>query len=417
MQINVKNKTSITRLDLGILFGAFLIRIIYSVWMHPIHEHAYSDAGNYIAIANRIVEGQWLEGDFFQPIGLPLLIAGFKSIWGSYWSSALAILHSFVSTLTIALLFAVSRQVFSPLQSRSILILSSLHLPWILFTGFAMAETLFTFFLGLLLWAQFQLQKSNHARTADAILWGVSFAFCSLLKGTHILLFPCTLAFSMAFKRPVLKKFFVGAGIAITLGFLSSGLLALNTVRHFKPMGSAAAVNLIEGKCPQKWNVDSEGHEWLSPAYAQQGHDTTTSRKVWPEPFSNSRYFFKEAFDCVRRNPLILIQSIEAIPMLFIGNVTWPTNQSPHADWIRLHEFFYVIFSLVGVCVFGAFVWINRKNPAALRLFELWGLPIASLFLTVYVFKSEARLRVPFDLFLIPVSVWAWSTLVQKIRG
>ena len=42
----------------------------------------------------------------------------------------------------------------------------------------------------------------------------------------------------------------------------------------------------------------------------------------------------------------------------------------------------------------------------------MWGLPILSLFLCVYVFKSEIRFRVPFDVFLIPVAVKGWAVLL-----
>ena len=52
---------------------------------------------------------------------------------------------------------------------------------------------------------------------------------------------------------------------------------------------------------------------------------------------------------------------------------------------------------------------IQRFNPAE---FVIWSLPVLALFLTSYIFKSEIRYRLPFDVWLIPLSVLGWTSLI-----
>ena len=57
-------------------------------------------------------------------------------------------------------------------------------------------------------------------------------------------------------------------------------------------------------------------------------------------------------------------------------------------------------------------------TPRTWPLFIAWGLPFVALCVTVYVFKSEIRFRLPFDVWLIPVAVNGWmATAAKRMRS
>jgi hypothetical protein len=44
----------------------------------------------------------------------------------------------------------------------------------------------------------------------------------------------------------------------------------------------------------------------------------------------------------------------------------------------------------------------------------VWALPLAALCLCVYVFKSEIRFRVPFDVWFIPMAFDGWLARLRQ---
>jgi hypothetical protein len=75
---------------------------------------------------------------------------------------------------------------------------------------------------------------------------------------------------------------------------------------------------------------------------------------------------------------------------------------------------FFSIFLVAGLVVWMRSCWPADRNRADVLL--IWGAPIAALFICVYVFKSEIRFRVPFDVYFIPLAVQGW-TLLSGIPG
>lgn len=122
----------------------------------------------------------------------------------------------------------------------------------------------------------------------------------------------------------------------------------------------------------------------------------------------------REGFRCIQNDPLVLVQSLEHIPLLFIGNFTWPATTLSVAPFIRAYELFFSIFLLTGLLV-----WLRSCWPVRAAEYEqllIWLTPILALFVCVYVFKSEIRFRVPFDVYFIPVAVQGWRIILLN-RG
>jgi hypothetical protein len=109
------------------------------------------------------------------------------------------------------------------------------------------------------------------------------------------------------------------------------------------------------------------------------------------------------------------VQSLENIPYLFVGNALWPANTVSAAPYIRLHEVLWGCFLIVGLAVWGRSCWPVRRDDWPVLL--TWLVPILSLFLCVYVFKSEIRFRVPFDVFFIPVALQGWTMMLAARKS
>src|SRR4030095_7374563 len=195
----------------------------------------------------------------------------------------------------------------------------------------------------------------------------------------------------------------------VGVGLLLHGVLTYRTIAEFRLSSSAGGLNFIEGKCPSKRNYDSTGSTWLSPVYYQLD---MTSAKLWDRPFTDSGSFTKEGFMGTGRDPFVLVQSFESIPFLFVGNFLWPTTHSAVAAPARLYELVTGPFLMAGVALWLLARWPWRRE----RWGELivWALPLAALCLCVYVFKSEIRFRVPFDVWLIPMAVAGWLRVLPR---
>lgn len=281
---------------------------------------------------------------------------------------------------------------------------AAIHVPWIIFSGLLLAEGLFIFSLSLLAWFSLRLVKDFCWKYA--VGWALAFLLAYILKGTHIFIAPMFLA-GLIFvnKKSAIKSVIIITSI-VWAGFFAHGFFTQAKIGKFQLSASAGGLNFVEGKCPIKNNADSAGYSWLSPLYFQQG---LTAQKRWDRPFTDSGYFMQEGWKCIKSNPLILIQSLENIPFLFIGNFMWPSNDFKPAPWIRLYEMFFSILLITGLALFLFF-------PKTKEDWLVWIIPVLSLFICVYIFKSEIRFRVPFDVWFIPIAVSGWSRLVETKR-
>lgn len=396
MMTNKNAKIAYTLIGLG-----FLIRLAY-IRFHPIGSALYSDMRNYVALADLIKLGDWRPTHFFQPIGFPYLIVALKSLT-FHWTHWLEAIHLVTSTLTLWIFWKIIKESWGEKTALISLAIASVHLPWLTFTGLALAENLFIFLLSVLAWASLKLVRTQ--KLSWAIIWALTFFVAFLTKGTHVFYGPLFLLSFYYFKRKESIKPALLIACIVGAGLLMHGLFTHSKIGKFQISASAGGLNFVEGKCPIKNNADSAGYSWLSPLYHQFD---LHQLKRWDHPFTDSAFFMKEGFKCIKHTPLVLIQSLEGIPFLFIGNTLWPANQTKLANEMRFYELVFGIFAVVGLIIFARFFGLSENKE---ELWLVWILPVLSIFLCVYIFKSEIRFRIPFDVWIIPLAVKGWEQL------
>lgn len=393
-------------LPLIIVFAAFIQRLYYATVIHPPETFFHSDMTIYSQIADSILKGEWKVSHFFQPVGFPLILAGIKFLTEK-WTFWLSFLQALTGAMTIFFMSRTVRKLWGEKAEIVALIAGLIHVPWILYTGYAMPETIYTFLISILLWSSVGIIKSDR-KSLSSIIWGVTFIVAFYIKGQHAFLLPLFLGGLFLLKKRNLKYSILISAIVIS-GMAAHWSWSYSKTGVGKISADTGGLNFVEGKCPSKKNTDPQTNiTWWSPLY----HSLHMSEhKRWDQPFSNSSYYMKEGMKCIARNPWVMVQSLESVPFLFFGNSLWPTNWQPFGEKVRLYEVLFVFFAIPGLLIF--FLWISMNQ----RLEDLvvWGLPVLSLFLCVYVFKSEIRYRIPFDVFIIPMALRGWTVVLGAL--
>lgn len=393
-----------SRIALFILFAGFMFRLAYVQFVNPVARSIFSDMANYVYVADLIKNGEWRITHFFQPIGFPYVILLIKMITPD-WTRLLEWIQIITGTISCWLVWKTAKDSFGEKVGLVSLTIASLHLPWISFAGLALAETLFIFFLSILAWLSLRLIRKPSM--AISVLWTLTFFMAFLMKGTHVFYGPLFLLGLFYYQRKSAFKHIAVISVLMGSLLIGHGLFTKAKVGKFSFSASAGGLNFVEGKCPLKNNADNAGYSWLSPLYYQLG---MTEQKKWDMPFTDSSYFMGQGFKCIQQNPYVLIQSLEGIPFLFVGNTLWPANQSRLKEQMRLYELLFACFSIIGIAVFIRFFKYSTHREEDMIV---WLLPIISVFLCVYIFKSEIRFRIPFDVWIIPVAVKGWSELLK----
>ena len=399
------NSNRVARAGYVVLAVALIIRA-GSEYLHPLSDRLYSDMGNYAVIASDLLAGIWRPTHFFQPIGFSFIVLLFKRTFTD-WPQALAIYQSIIATASLWFVWKSAERTFGPRVGLASLVIGAFHVQWLAFNLFALSENTFAFLLSVLLWVSLKVVDRGVVRVVGCLGAGVHHG---LLGERH----PCVPGTTVRSGHPALEGVGMARGDAhrpadravVAAGILLHGVLTYRTLGTFQMSASAGGLNFVEGKCPVKDNTDARGHRWFSPLYMQLD---MFEQKQWDRPFTDSAYFMREGLRCIQDDPFVLVQSLENIPFLFIGNFAWPANQLSVRPLIRLYELFFAIFLIAGLVVWMRSCWPLDRNRADVLL--VWAAPIAALFICVYVFKSEIRFRVPFDVYFIPMAVQGWRLL------
>jgi hypothetical protein len=388
----------------ALLFLALALRIA-ALELHPIGASLFADMDNYRHIADSILAGVWAPAHFLPAIGFSLILAALKRLFAN-WTDALAMYHVVLSMATVWLVWRCAARAFGPRIGVLSLSLAAVHVPWIVLTTVALSETTFTFLMAVVAWASLEIVERPTLRWST--LWGLAFVASFWVKGTPAFLGPLFLLGVLMrerWSRAVITTVAVPLCTVVGAGLILHGVLTYRTTGEFRLGSAAGGLNFIEGKCPSKRNYDNTGSTWLSPVYAQLG---MTSPKMWDHPFTDSGYFMKEGLKCIGRDPLVLLQSFENIPFLFVGNYMWPATNFSVAPLVRLYELVTGPFLMAGVALFLLARWPWRRETWGELV--VWGAPLLALCVCVYVFKSEIRFRVPFDVWFIPMAISGWTS-------
>lgn len=393
------------------------VRYHYVFEWHPPELFAFSDMGLYVERARDILAGGTDPEQAFQPIGYPLLLAlslrlG-KDLALVDWT------HVVAGWLTVVLVWRASARWLRGWSHLAVLAIAALHFPFIALSGFFMAETVFTLQLALLAYCLSRFPfpwKPGHALVLGAVymsgLW---------FKGNDTFFGPLAIVWIGVWifarrgwrttwaplaRRAVVPVACFAAGAALVLASH-----AAYTRVHFgaaQVSAPTSSLNFVEGKCPWKVNIDSRGRRWHSPLFIQLGEN---DEKRWSRPFTDTDYFWHQGLECVRRDPAVVATSLRYVYYLFFDNQLWPVNATTYGNLSRWYGMAFAGL-LFPSLLLGA-VLVARRPRSRLALVGMMAVSIA---LCSWVFKSEMRYRVPFDVVFIPLAVVGMTWLAARLR-
>lgn len=388
-----------------VLLGALGVRFFFVFIVHPPQTGLWSDMGGYFVRATEILNGIFYESQNFQPVGFTFwsLVVRWLGGWELHnW------MQVFASWGTTLLIFIIVVENFGVIAALFALVLSSVHFPQISFAAYHLAECTYTFLLTLSLWWLLRTLKNEKFWKFFVVgmLLMVSFYF----KGNHAFFIPLFCFWYLLRNRRDFSKTFVNV-TAMALGcllFLVPHMIWTAKV-YGKPMAgpTAGALNFVEGKCPSKNNRDSTGMSWMSPLFAQTGE---TLKKTWDHPFTDQKYFWKAGLDCVKADPAVMFKSFRYIYYLFLGNELWPGGFNDAFSFYYQPWKLFFMYALLPLSLLGWLLLSRERSDSQSVLFML----LLSVFITVYVFKSENRFRAPFDAVLLVWSSYGLQWLYLK---
>lgn len=398
------------RLFFAAVLGIGFIARFWAVFINQTPELGiWSDMGGYMYRAIEMARGEYNEHQLFQPIGFTLWSKWLREAGGwelFNWGQV------FLSWGTSVLVTVLALKYFARRVAVIALLVAAFHLGWIGTGQFHMAEMLYTFLMTVSLFVGLRMIKGQ--KWADFFVLGLLTMLGFYVKGTHSFFVPLFSIWWLYKNRRQFSKAFVQLSV-MAVGCLVVAIPHMAwTAKHYgKPYfgPTAGALNFVEGKCPSKNNADSTGASWMSPLFSVTGENEW---KQWDRPFTDQPYFWKEGMKCIQQNPWVMVSSVRFVYYLFYDNMPWPLGvlSTSHAIdvWSKLFSYLFIPFSLLGFLVL-----LRTRSPFAV----FTGLYVLALFLTVYIFKSELRFRMPFDgIFILWGSyglVWFYEKLRQEV--
>ena len=393
--------------SIAILLGAFFIRFWSTFILSSPQFTLESDMGGYFERGIEMLQGKFDVGQNFQPLGYTLWSMLIRSIGG--WE-----LHNWLQVFSswgvVLLTFLIALEYFNLATAIFSIFVASIHFPQISFTSYHLAETTYSFLLTFSLW--YLLRTLQKPTGTKFIFTGVILMVAFYFKGNHAFFIPILCLWLLYRYRAELNraiKYILGLALGCLI-VMTPHLIGTAEV-YGKPMAgpSAGALNFVEGKCPWKNNRDNSGMSWMSPLFGQTGEKL---QKTWDHPFTDQSFFWKEGLKCVHDNPVVMVTSFRYIYYLFFGNELWPGGFSTQLmSWNHLWRPFYHLL-LLPTALIGCSL-LMKKNEETQQILMMM---LLSVFITVYIFKSEVRFRVPFDAILFLWSGYGLFWIYEKIK-
>ncbi|UCG51607.1 MAG: tetratricopeptide repeat protein [Candidatus Latescibacterota bacterium] len=415
---------------IGVLFIiAFLVRTAYFIINknnNPLFELPILDGLFHHEWAEDILSGNfWGDEVFFRAPLYPYFLAALYKIGGASIAFATLIQHV-IGSLSVVLVYLLSRQYFSVRVALLAGVLASLYWPLIYFEGDLLIVTLVVF-LDLLLLLSLSVaikRQSLYLFVLSGVIFGIS-----AIARPSILILALVLPVVFHYANPARrhKTTIRGSVWQKQTALVVAGALVVilpviirNYVvgRDFVPIASQGGVNFYIGNNPQ-----SNGSQALVPGARADLHGTyqgaielaeqDVGRKLKPSEVSN--YYTRKAIDFITTSPSEAGALFAKKFYLFWAGVERSNNKYIQFFWQRfgLGKFPLPGFALVGPFALfgGVLLWRRRRRLSLLYLFVL------SYMVGVVAFFVNARFRLPITPVLIIFAAYAFWHLFHAIRS
>ena len=414
--------------------GGLALRWWYVIAVHHPRHFVGSDAVPMLSLAQLLVElphGQ----RYFHTIWPPGASAVFAlSLLSDPSLGTAALLQLGLSALSPLLIGHAARMAFGPRAGWLALMLAALHLGFIHYGGFFLAEHLFQSAVTVALWCSVAALRVLHSRwrllgaSASGLAWGLAFAFRPNALPVALFTGTCLAVFWLWRRR---KRDLIPLAVGLAALLMVVAPLAhrcSSLVGQFCPGASNFAMNVALGHAPDTAGImfrPGPGRyqamgpaDWYPPARLHHGYLGVTEVPVSMYDTGGLLGWLKQR---LMEAPFEFVVATVGNALDLFGSAYWPD------DFVGLTVRQVIVWKQVVfflIVVPGLVAWVlHLRNLAGRRPLDDQALLLTSLVTGVIVLAAlsmgEPRYRIPFDgaLILLAVSLWTRSDRTAAARG
>jgi hypothetical protein len=419
---------------LTVFSAALAVRLVFNLGLHPPLDYVFSDMAGYLGRAARLFDqapGVVDPYSTFYPFGTHYLVALIQALFGRESRHAIGVVFAALGAGAVAYAFATAARL-CPSRPRLLAVYAALlvlHVPHVMLGGFVLSEIPFAFALAA---SVFHLVRHDTTGSmGDAAMAGVALAVGATLR-PQAAVSVAILALVFALRRgrrpgPAPARLSASSVLAfaapIALVVTFGALRAQHHVGRYAFISTNGAFNLAIGRChasrlsatktphsafeaPSLKHLetfkDKHGIEPLIALDPALGPTVKIDAEVWDEAAAR-----RKAAECVRATGALrqLKYSASHVVLMYLYNLPWPTRGALANVWAGL-QLAWIPGALVGLAR-GA---TRPRSSEALVAAQGW-----ALLLVAMVFFGEARLRVPYDPFLMWMALAAYAPIAERL--
>lgn len=401
--------------SIGVL--AALLRLGF-VLAHSPASYVFSDMWVYDHRARNLLSGQLTAWDTFTPCGYPWLLSVVYRLWPASGPLAIGVLQAVLGGACAGLTHRIGLRLWPggwpPLAAG---LLTALHVPLILYSGFLMTETISAFLITLV---TLGLLRGVERRAPGELLWA------GLCLGAAAVIRPNLLPFYPLLALWLWRAMGGPRRALLALGFVLLGGLPVL-------VASAAHNSRLVGK-PSLLGTNGGLNFYLnfSEVRTIRYRDRMNDHAITPlpslmryrrdersqVPFYDDGYYYRLGLARIAERPARLWRAGRNLPdAAGLGTLSyWPGWQEIDPLLAQASVGFFcagIAPALLWLLLLGGSGRLFQPEHRLRQLLAAW---LATCALVAWLFLGDPRLRVPFDAVWILLAVDAYAALALRLR-
>lgn len=390
---------------------------------HPPGLYVVSDMEFYDRRAAHLLSGDWSVWDTFTPVGYPALLAVLYAVIGKS-HAAVGVAQAVVGATTAVLAGAITARVTrSRVAGVAVGVLLAVYAPLVMYTGFLLTETVFSFLLALAVWLLFRAMDEQ--RTGFAVAAGAALGIAAAVRPNLLIALPLLAACSLIPRASRVARRAPLIAALCALPFIA-GVAVHNTRLAGRAAGLATngGLNFFLGHCECRAVRFPPGGK-IGEVSGYHNRKRYTEIIQAPVPAYDEGYFYRAGLSLLAREPARIVRGLANVADGFALSDLGPLPAQPYwPGWngheVELRRWARAALWLAFAPAVAMTLWMAIKRrlssdeeaPRLLLIAILASAPI-----TLYLFLGDPRLRVSFDPLAFALAADAWLVAGRWARA
>lgn len=390
---------------------------------HPPGLYVVSDMEFYDRRADHLLSGDLSVWDTFTPVGYPVFLALIYAAIGKS-HAAVGIAQALIGAGTTVLACAITMRITrSRAAGIAVAMVLAMYAPLVMYTGFLLTETVFSFLLALAVWLLFR--AVDEQRTGFAVSSGIALGAAAAVRPNLLLALPFLALCSLLPRSSPIARRAPLVALLCSLPILA-GVVLHNSRLAGRPAGLATngGLNFFLGHCECRAVRFAAGQK-IAEVSGYHNRKRHTEIIHAPVPAHDEGYFYRAGLSLLGREPARIARGLANVADGFVVGEIGPLPAQPYWPGWNGHEVELRIWgraalwlAFVPALAMTAWMAVRRRLSAEAEAPRLILIAmLASVPLTLYLFLGDPRLRVAFDPLAFALAADAWLAAGRWIRA